>query len=473
VSNLFLKRARILSLGLLTWGQAASLVAQPAPGNDEGLESEPGEPMDVAETIDALARFMAESTAGKRPTVPYPEDQRPASPVAICSLEHAICVHAEDEAAAAAGEWLAEAEAAALLVGELGFPVPEPDGGDGGTFQLDVYLAAMPVELAAGGRKASGEVGTRVGGDALLDGATAYARIDPTVTPAQRLPCAVQAIAEAGLRAQDPSESRLASGAVAAFVAYLATGAFGCVERLEAIQLSPEAGIAGPDVEALATLQLALMLISRRHDGGSGEFIREVWQLARQRSAMADALRASPTFFEALDRALKNSGESLAAMTEELGVARYFATRGEREGSSRALPALPASIGVPVAEIEPFAELPAHLPVHEPLLGPLGSGYAHIDTSGAAPGSRLDVWLRGDVGPKLVLTAVRLDAQGREVGRMTAPARRVPQSFLPIELSPDTASVLLVVTALAEDLRALGREPAEGGFAFRLILNRS
>jgi hypothetical protein len=282
----------------------------------------------------------------------------------------------------------------------------------------------------------------------------------------------VHALAEAGLRAQDPSESRLASGAVAGFVAYLATGSFGCVDRLEAVQLSPEAGLAAPDADAFATLQLALILISRRHDGGSGEFIREVWQFARQRSAIG-ALRASPTFFEALDRALKNSGESFEAVAEEVAIARYFATRGERDGASRALPWLPASIGVPVTEIEPFAELPAHLPVHEPLLGPLGSGYAHIETSGAPAGSRLDVWLRGDVGPRLVLTAVRLDAQGREVGRMTAPARKVPQSFLPIELSSDTASVLLVVTALAPDLRALGRDETEGGFAFRLILNKS
>jgi hypothetical protein len=429
--------------------------------------------MDVGETIDALARFMAESTTGKQPTVPYPEDERPTAPIASCSIEHAICVHASDDVAATAQDWLYEVEAASLLVGELGFPVPRPDAGQGGTFELDVYLAPMPAALADGGRRASGEVDGPLGGETLLDGATTYARIDPAVLPAQRLPCAVHAIAEAGLRAQDPSENRLASGAVAAFVAYLATGSFGCVDRLEAVQLGPEDGLAATDVDAIATLQLALIMISRRHDGGSGEFIREIWQLARQRSASSAALRASPTFFEALDRALKNSGESFEAMTEELAIARYFATRGERDGGSRALPALPASISVPVNELEPFAELPAHLPVHEPLLGPLGSSYAHIDTSGAPQGSRLDVWLRGDLGPKLVLTAVRLDAKGREVGRMTAPARRVPQSFLPIELSSDTVSVLLVVTALAEDLRTLGREQTEGGFAFKLILNRS
>jgi len=239
------------------------------------------------------------------------------------------------------------------------------------------------------------------------------------------------------------------------------------------VQLSPESGLAGSEVDALATLQLALLVISRRHDGGDGAFIRELWQLSRQKSPSVDELRMSPSFFEALDTALKNSGESLEALTEELGIARYFATRGDRDGASQALPALPASLSVPVLDLKSFAELPAHPPVHRPSLGPLGSAYAQIDTRDAPSGSRLDVWLRGDVGPKLVLTAIRLDAMGREVGRMTAPARKVPQSFLPVELSGDTASVLLVVTALTSDLRALGYLEIDGAIALQLIVDKS
>ena len=62
---------------------------------------------------------------------------------------------------------------------------------------------------------------------------------------------------------------------------------------------------------------------------------------------------------------------------------------------------------------------------------------------------------------------------GREIGRMTAPSRKVPQSFLPVELESGTASVLLVVTALADDLRTLGYFETTGDFPFRLILNKS
>jgi hypothetical protein len=456
VSNLFLKRACAIALA---WGQAASLAAQPAP--------EPP-PIGVADSIDAIARFMVESTQGKQPTVPYPESTRPELPVAACSIELPVCVHAEGAAAADGQAWLIELEAALAMVGALGFPVPQPDAGRGGTFELDVYLSAplLGVEPPPEGGL-HGAIGS-----SLLDTATAYAKLDPGLPPAQRFACAVEAIAEAGLRASDPAESSLASGAVAGFVAYLATGSFGCSDRIEAVQLAPELGLAGSEIDAIATLQLALVLISRRHDGGDGEFIREVWQLSRQKSATADALRISPSFFEALDRALKNAGESFELITEEVAIARYFATRGEREGVTQALPVLPASVSVPVVAIKPFAELPAHLPVHEPLLGPLGSGYAVIETAGVPAGSRLDVWLRGDLGPRLVLTAVRLDAQGREVGRMTAPPRRLPQSFLPIELSQDTTSVLLVVTALADDLRRLGHVETEGGFGYRLILDK-
>lgn len=466
MSNLFQKAAAALVLGALVWGQAASVVAQPA--------AKPSGPIGVADSIDALARFMVESTTGQQPTVPYPQDVRPELPVAICSMEQPLCVHAAGETAEAARLWLTELEAARAMVGALGFPVPEPDGGDGGTFELDVYLAsaAEPQALVEGGpARATAELDAALG-TSLLDGATTYARIDPAIAEGQRFACAVQALAEAGLRADDPAESRLASGAVAGFVAYLATGSFGCADRIEAVQLQPEIGLAGSEVDAATTLQLALVLISRRHDGGDGAFIRDVWQLSRQKSPSVDALRISPSFFEALDRALKNAGESFEAVTEELGVARYFATQGDRDGITHALPALPASIAVPVVAVKPFGELPAHLPVHEPLLGPLGSGYARIETHDAPPGSRLDVWLRGDLGPRLVLTAVRLDGQGRELGRMTAPARRLPQSFLPIELSPETTSVLLVVTALVPDLRTLGYFETEGGFAYRLILDK-
>lgn len=475
MSNLFLKSPGwIVVWGALAWGLPSSLAAQ-QPG---APPPQPAPSIDVARSIDAIARFMVESTQGKQPTVPYPETSRPELPLAVCSIDQPLCVHAGPDSAAEAASWLAELEAARALVEALGFPVPQPDAGRGGTFELDVYLTGPAPDTAPTSeadadsvpRKVSAELDEPAGAS-LLDGASTYALVDPSVPPAQRHPCAIQAIAEAGLRSQDPAESRLATGAVSGFVAYLATGAYGCADRIEAVQLAPEPGIAAEESDALAALQLALLVISRRHDGGDGAFIRDVWQLSRQKSPSVDAMRISPSFFEALDRALKNSGESFELITEEVGIARYFATRGDRE-SRGALPAMPASIGVPVVAIEPYAELPAHLPVREPLLGPLGSSYAQIDTSSAPPGSRLDVWLRGDIGRKLVLTAIRLGADGREIGRMTAPPRKLPHSFLPIELEQGTASVLLVVTALIDDLRTLGFFELDNDAGFRLILDK-
>ena len=65
---------------------------------------------------------------------------------------------------------------------------------------------------------------------------------------------------------------------------------------------------------------------------------------------------------------------------------------------------------------------------------------------------------------------MRVDGLGRELGRLSAPARRVPDSFLPIELTADTAEVLIVVTKLPF---TAGKPPApeDDAHAFKLILD--
>jgi hypothetical protein len=66
---------------------------------------------------------------------------------------------------------------------------------------------------------------------------------------------------------------------------------------------------------------------------------------------------------------------------------------------------------------------------------------------------------------------VRLDRARREIGRLCAPARNVPDGFLPVELEPRTHSVLLVVTRMPSSMRELLEPPTPHGF--RLILKAS
>ena len=57
-----------------------------------------------------------------------------------------------------------------------------------------------------------------------------------------------------------------------------------------------------------------------------------------------------------------------------------------------------------------------------------------------------------------------IGADGRETGRTAAATRRTPKSYLPIMLTADTDSVLLVVTKLPLDPRPPGASDLRHGF---------
>ncbi|HKU43059.1 MAG TPA: hypothetical protein VJR89_33095, partial [Polyangiales bacterium] len=109
---------------------------------------------------------------------------------------------------------------------------------------------------------------------------------------------------------------------------------------------------------------------------------------------------------------------------------------------------------VPVLAELSAAQLPKH--VRTPADGgiePLGSAYVSVQLPACSTGScELRVWLRGELGPSWSLSALSLAADGRELGRLRAPARDVPQSYLPLMIEADVAQVVLVVTHLTRTL---------------------
>jgi hypothetical protein len=410
--------------------------------------------------IEAFAEFATTPRGHRGPTVPFPETPpRPErTGFTLCSEHEPLCVHAPPETSTRrAGRALAAAESAYAWLAQDGWPLPFPDGGRGGGAEFDLYLEHAAERLA----RAVADAPFDASADGL-DAAVTHAFVDVALSDGALEPCATYAIAEAGLLAHDPAEPEDARRALAAFAALRLTGEPGCDAALQDAQAAPESGFGGAGERSVSAAALWLAMLSRRHDSGSGRFVRGAFELARQRSAGPNALRVRPTVWQALSALLEHAGESLDATAEEFALARYFAPY-----AAGALPRLPRAARITARWAPPLAKLPRHLPVHEPPLSAYGSAYTRIDTSGAAPGQKLEIWLRGERGARWPVSAVRLDGSGRELGRVSAPARNVPESFLPVELTPDTAEVLIAVTKLP--LATLAAE--DDAHYFKLILN--
>jgi hypothetical protein len=398
------------------------------------------------------------------PTVAFPETApRPMLPggMSVRSADWPLEVHAAAGVSRARTQRALRAlQHAYAWARAQQWPLPFPDGGLGGDTAFDLYFAPDGARAADAG--ADGPIAW-----SALDAASTFAWLDSGVADAALERCALFALLQAGLLANDPAEAEGVRAAGAAFATWLATGELGCDDARVEAQRAPQLGAVGGRDEQVASLAMWLAMLSRRHDAGSGSFVRGVFELARQRSTSANALHAIPDFWQALAAALAKAGESLDGSAEEFAVERYFATADARASS---LPPLPPSARVPVLDAPAWNALPKHLPPREPGLYEYGSAYTRVDVRAAPAGSRLHVWLRGDAQARWSLVAVRLDAQGREQARVAAPPRRVPQSYLPVELTPDTADVLLVVTALP--YRVPGEAaPDDPPPSFRLILS--
>ena len=340
------------------------------------------------------------------------------------------------------------------------WPLPYSDGGAGGSLDFDVYLEPG----SAHGASVVAE--TEVAWSAL-DAASGYALLDSGL-PAEALErCSTQALVEAGLLGLDPAERAGARTATAELVTWLATGELGCDDLSQDTQAAPELGVLGSGELQSTGFALLLAMLSRRHDGGDGRFARELWEISRQRSEHASALHVEPTLWQALAAALEKAGESLDQVATELAVERYVANLRSSESG---LPGLPSGAEVATRSGAKLGALPAHLS-SSAKLGTYGSAYVLVDTAGAHDGGQLRVWLRGDAGVRWSLVALRLDADDRELGRMEAPPRRVPDSFLPVVLGSDTRRVVVVVTKLPW-LRPDEAEADEGDAdGFSLILD--
>lgn len=418
----------------------------------------PGAFPGVADWAEAFVQATARHWGGR--VTPRPEPSpRPESAHHVDGL--VTRVHGgEDVPEALLDTARAILEATAARLATEGWPTPLFDGGLGGSDAFDLYL--VPTDELASARS-DGPASW-----SLLDADLAHALVDPGLRGADLEAAIVSAYVQALTYNLDPAEADTWRRATGNWIAWQHLGRFGPADALETQQSAPErAWIDDVHGDGGALL---LSLVSARHDGGTGTFVRDLWQLTRQRTWEGTELRASPDLWEALDVATELAGLRLFDLVGDLSVARFFL--GERDAHAT-FPSL-RGLGPLATPPVTFRAALAQMPVHTrpgPELSTFGSGYALVDVRGAPPNSRLRVWLRGEYGVQWSLVALRLDEAGHERGRIAAPPRRGDhRSYVPVELEADTATVLIAVTNLSHRLPDAD-DPDPNGRAWRLILD--
>jgi hypothetical protein len=413
----------------------------------------PAEAQSLIRGVDEWARATTQEAQAKwvGPRVDYPQPRaRPPSAGHLDSALWPLSVHAAPGVPAARLERvLAAAEAAQTLLSLTGWAESFGDGGQGGTGGHDLYLV-----------DAGAEEGARAFLDATqpvwwgLDAGRAFALLDARLPEERLVPCTTQALAESFLYELDPAEAPSVRESSAAYLTWLITGELGCsgdgAERSARLERAPMGQTGGERGAGW------LALLGQRQDLNTGVFLRDVWQLARQRTWEGRGLRASPDLYEAIAAALTSRGEQFENVAAELAERQGLLLLAECAGDARdsaGEPAPPRSGTGCSSEIDvhrlAFTALPLKLPPAEPALEPLGSRYLAVELDAPPQDQRLRVWLRGEFGTRWALTATALDAQGRVVGRLSSPPRKNPNSFLSLELAPSAARVLVAVTNLA------------------------
>ncbi len=394
--------------------------------------------------LDDVAQTLLDGIpTGREPQTveaPFPAP-RPDLEIVLRSELQPLAVHAAAADYERARNALAALELTADVIDELGWARPLPDGGLGGTLDYDLYLQR-------GGPHCDEAHADHMVAHEHLDAATSFGVVDPD---ADLEACVASAYAQSITWGLDPAEGSAWRRATGAYLGWRVTGRFVgdavTGQQREAYRAPIDGAIDDGSGGALFLLQL-----SARYDAGTGTFIRELWNITRQRSPSASKLRGSPDLWQAIARGVDLAHDQLSDTIEELAVARWFTGARSSGSPMRALGTLSQDALVPVFFATSWAELPEHSMPVEPELDALGSAYATIDVRGAPPGGLLRVWLRGEMGVTWSLVAARLDANGHELGRVSAPPREAENAYVPVELLAGTERVLIVVTNLSSRL---------------------
>jgi hypothetical protein len=264
------------------------------------------------------------------------------------------------------------------------------------------------------------------------------------------LVCTTEALASALLYELDPAEAPSVRMSSAAYLAWLVTGQRGCDGEERQSEPHPERAVFAR--EPVPSGLDWLIALGRRQNLNTGVFLRNMWQFARQHTWEGTGLRASPDLLEAIAKSFELSEEDFEDVAAELS---------DQRALDRLVPG--RAEHVPWKELG-WSGLPQRIGPADPPLEPLGSMYALVKVAEPPkPMDRIRVWLRGEYGARWVLSVVRVNRDGVSLARMNAPARKNPNSYLTLDLTPDTAAVLVSVTNLAD-----GTPDADEGSPFEV-----
>lgn len=388
----------------------------------------------------AIADMTRRGWFGPRVDKPQGASRPPEAPLAR-SLDGEISVHGADAFGVIAQELLPELEAFARYLRAGGFYEPLNDGGRGGSDGFDLYLQATP-DIRAAQTDGMSEW-------SFFDRATAFATLDPITAGADVRTCAIEAYARASMLSLLPEEGPRWHNAFASWLTWRWTGRFGCAAAMTELQEFPERGWFEADDGAGGGVLLAIL--SERHGAGQGGFVRDWLEVARQRTWDGEGLRGSPDLWQAFSVILDAAGELMSTVAEKAAWDRYFIGHGHDPSLLSGL-AASEDVRIDDAVVSEVSSLPFHSPGGIEV-NPYGSAYARVDVRGAPPNARLRVWLRGEYGVEWALSATRINGEGNEQGRLSAPPRRADhRSYLPVELSADTEFVVVAVTNLSHRL---------------------
>jgi hypothetical protein len=360
-----------------------------------------------------------------------------AAPIHVCSLHLPLCLDAERGANALA--LLASAERAwTTLTGALELPPPDLDPS---TLAYPIYAVRDAAELA------STELAARDVRSAI-DRARAFTVVDARARASCTLDAAMAAaIARAILFRAAPATDEGTARAQTTYLSHLVVPcslAFAADAAL-AFQSAPDRALAdahGGDPSATGSGWTAPLSRSDRlfADGASlawsridwafgrspGGLVRAAWALAPTKTPLGSQYwRDEPDAYDVLRESFKGalwSGSTFADLALEIAIARAFLGAADDGAHQPETRTLGDAARVPLDWDIPWPTKPRRLAPRAPV-APTGASYILVRRAGARPGTRLRVEITWEEHALFRWAFVKLDASGKEIGRVLIPAR--------------------------------------------------
>lgn len=392
-----------------------------------------------------------------RPVAPYVA--RPAAERALCSFDEPLCIHAVDGTPKSAVlHALDAAESAMHMFRALGLPSPMSDGGRGGSAALDLYLSPHH-----GSRAYADAIPSTIG----FDRAAAFA----TVVPHRPGPgCTfdsdiARVVAQAMLLAIDGA---VHDGVLAAHSSWLAEAAAPCaplaLDALDRAQQRPDLALASGSPEELSGMMLFPWFLDDAYGTGRlGGVMTALIATSCQLTPSGERFYDNePDVFDALRKVTLDRQMSLGEMLVELAIARAF--MGDRSDGLHLLDVgwLGALGRVRFEWAVAWADLPKRVAPAYPL-EPTGAGYVFLDLSGKPDDAELTIVADWEATHVFQWAAVRLDAEGRELGRhLFGGTFGEAQAQLSLRDLTGVSSLIVVGTHLGNDDRSKAYDPERG-----------